>query len=560
MSYTQRYLGRSAVKQAGGASAVSLVPNLARPKVFFDGELRHPVRFREAMSALHEVVVGDLRFNRKDRAAYERYLAELRAEEQELQREAFDEARRRELLAALSEPEPPDLKKRFKQAHKRYYKARSRWIRDLFIRDNKLWWLLDPVVTVAPDVVLFECFSKDESSYGCLTVDRDGFSSQERGSEGLGTTNVDYSVALYEHFQTLRSYRPTRLAVDPAGFEVQVAGHPDFREEKIDLPASWLRGFGQIQAAQVLPATQLRLGRAAAYSLLAYLGRHRERKSPRALRFELTPGMPPRLILEPWEKEIQALGSPVDLPGAQTIRVWGKRRLLVLSRLLPLLEGLDVYLLGSGLPSVWVARLGEMTFTLALSGWTTNDWSSGANLALLAGRFQGSPEVMARALEELRKGQRASLAQLKAALGPGVPERALLGSLHQLALRGQLIFDHAHGVYRYRCALPEPLGVELLGEPHPELSAAQRFMEKGKVQVERSEPLAQGRVLIQGRVGKTHCEALLDGDGAYLKAQCSCSLFYKNKLKAGPCRHILALKLVATAPRFGEGSGPHLVS
>ncbi len=30
-----------------------------------------------------------------------------------------------------------------------------------------------------------------------------------RGDAGLGTTNVDYSLALFEHFQTLRSYRPT---------------------------------------------------------------------------------------------------------------------------------------------------------------------------------------------------------------------------------------------------------------------------------------------------------------------------------------------------------------
>jgi hypothetical protein len=78
-------------------------------------------------------------------------------------------------------------------------------------------------------------------------VDRDAF----RGAQdaGLGTTNVDYSLALYEHFQTLRSYRQTRLVVDPTGFEVSVAGRDDYREEKIDLPPSWLRGFGQIQAA-----------------------------------------------------------------------------------------------------------------------------------------------------------------------------------------------------------------------------------------------------------------------------------------------------------------------
>ena len=32
----------------------------------------------------------------------------------------------------------------------------------------------------------------------------------------------------------------------------------------------------------------------------------------------------------------------------------------------------------------WVARMGEMNLTLGLSGWTTNDWSSGSALQLLA--------------------------------------------------------------------------------------------------------------------------------------------------------------------------------
>jgi len=70
-----------------------------------------------------------------------------------------------------------------------------------------MWRLLmpcDPVVTVADDVVFFECFSADESSYGCLTVNRDdGFGRSEQLQ--LGTTNVDYSWNLYHEFQSLRS-------------------------------------------------------------------------------------------------------------------------------------------------------------------------------------------------------------------------------------------------------------------------------------------------------------------------------------------------------------------
>jgi hypothetical protein len=562
MSYAQNYLGRSTVAQTAAGSTLRFSPNLARPKVFFDGELRFPVRYREAMSALHEVVIGDLTFRPRDKTAYRAYREELKNEEARVRQAAHDEAEHQALLASF-EQMPKNLETDFKRARQRYYAARSAWIKDLYTRDNKLWWLLDPVVTVAPDVVLFECFSKDESSYGCLTVDRDAFSHED--AQGLGTTNVDYSLALFEHFQTLRSYRPTRLTVDPQGFEVQVTGRADYREEKIDLPPSWLRGFAQIQAAQLLPATLVTLSREAVYSLVAHLTRHREKKGPRALRFELEPGTlregrgGARLVLEPWAKVVSggdARGGASDQDGAEVIRVWGRRRLSVLARILPLVERVDVYLLGSGLPSVWVARLGEMTFTLALSGWTANDWTSGANLDLLAGRFEADPRVTARALALLEKRQHATLAELKRELE--VPEHAVVGSLHRLALAGQAIFDHAHQLYRYRLAMPEPIPSSLIEGARPELSAAQAAVVAGKVTLERNEMVDGARTLLGGRVGGTHCETLLDADGVFQRARCTCKHFHRFKLRAGPCRHLLALKLAADPPRFGDK--PHLVS
>jgi hypothetical protein len=51
----------------------SIEPVRAQPRSsgLFDAELQKPLRFREAMSALHDVVVGDLRFEKKDKTAYE---------------------------------------------------------------------------------------------------------------------------------------------------------------------------------------------------------------------------------------------------------------------------------------------------------------------------------------------------------------------------------------------------------------------------------------------------------------------------------------------------------
>lgn len=69
-----------------------------------------------------------------------------------------------------------------------------------------------------------------------------------------------------------------------------MVGREDYREEKIDLPPSWLRGFGQLQAAMTLPSRKIDVPVEAVYSILAHLKRHREKTGPRSLRFRLTPG------------------------------------------------------------------------------------------------------------------------------------------------------------------------------------------------------------------------------------------------------------------------------
>ena len=78
MNVQLAYLGRSAIRQGPFGLAVSLAPNLRRDRVGFTGTLRQPLRFREAVSALHDVVVSDLRYQPKDRSAHEAYLADQR--------------------------------------------------------------------------------------------------------------------------------------------------------------------------------------------------------------------------------------------------------------------------------------------------------------------------------------------------------------------------------------------------------------------------------------------------------------------------------------------------
>ena len=545
MNVDFKYLGRSRVEKAGTGTSLLFSPNLARPKVFFDSALRNPVRFREAVSALHDVVVGDLRFKKKDKSAYQAWKQQQAEEEARLRGQVFAEAKKAEMAKIAKDAPPPGLEAEFRKMHDVYWKARRTWARELAANDPELFRHLvpcDPIVTVGPDVVFFECFAKDESSYGCLSVDRGAFDGHQ--DAGLGTTNVDYSLALYEHFQTLRSYRKTRLVVDPAGFEVQVEGREEYREEKIDLPPSWLRGFGQLQAAMAFPMERIVLPVETVYSILAYLARHREKSGPRSLRFLLTPGQPVRIVLEPWQVVVEAKGPAWSGEAPQEIKVWGRRRLFALARLLPLAERFEVALLGSGLPSIWIAHLGEMRFTLALSGWTTNDWTSGSNLDLLAGSIEADVEVIDAVGDFLEEEPKAKLAEI-AASTRFEPKR-ILPALHHLAKRGQLVNDFVEGCVRWRPILSVPLSEKVLGPEHPELIEARKLHQEKKVQVRRKEQVGPGRTLQVAKIGGESTEAIFDLDGKLSKARCSCSYYRKSALRAGPCRHLLALRFQAS--------------
>jgi len=563
MKVDLRYLGKSGVSQGASGASVHFSPNLAREKVFFDSELAYPLRFREAMSALHDVVVGDLRFKKKDKSAYEAFKAERNKEEAEIRRRLTDEAEKRELAKVQNRKMPADLDRDFRKMHRLYWDARIRWANELASRDPELFRHLvpcDPVVTVAPDSVFFECFSKDESAYGCLLVDRNALKDR---LAGLGTTNVDYSLALYEHFQTLRTYRATRLLVDPMGFEVAVEGNDDYREEKIDLPPSWLRGFGQLQAAMTLPSRRIELPVETVYSILAYLRNHREKTGPRSLRFLLTPGKPPRIALDPWGVVLESTGPAIDdgvmVAGAggggpyrsapvrtasspvEEIKVWGRRRLFSLARVLPLCDRVEVRLFGSGMPSVWIAHLGEMRFVLALSGWTANDWTSGGNLQLLRSVARADAGVTSRVLTHLETERIAHVGQLVGASG-GTAE-GVLASLFQLSTEGQVVYDFAADRFRYRPVLSVALSEAVLGPEHPELTAGKRIAAANQVKMLREEALAGGRRLYVFKAQETSCEAVVDTDLAFTKAKCSCSYFFKNSLRAGPCRHLIALRM-----------------
>jgi hypothetical protein len=376
------YHGASGVIQRPGGTDLGFAPDLTRPGVRFDGDLALALPFREAISALNAVVVSDLRYKPKDREAYLAWLAL-----QPLYDDAAAAGRRADLAQRLAvvRDELGVLDARSRARHATYRAAVQRYYTYLYTMAKDVWYVLDPVVSVHPDEVFFEAFSQDESSYGRLGVGYEGFG--RLGERQHGTTNVDYSEGLYNEFQRIRTYKTTKLAVDPGGLDVATIDSAAWREVKIDLPDSWVRGFLQVNAAMALPATRFSLDPLDLYNLCTVLAQHRETHGPRALRWVLKPGEPVVVYVEPWDFAVACPRSRYEGHVPQEIRTWGRRRLRLLERLIPLATRIDVHLLGSGLPSFFVARMGPLTFTLGLSGWTKNDWASaGAGFDLLAPR------------------------------------------------------------------------------------------------------------------------------------------------------------------------------
>src|SRR3954447_2593118 len=130
------YAGVSRAVTTESEASLALYGDLRRPPVRMSAVVRDPLRFREAMSALYAIVGSDYRYVPKDRAAYAAFV------------------RMRRQSAGLS----------VWQAQQAYFS----WL----VRNAPSATLpLDPVVTVHPDQVFFEVFSKDEGTYAKLGVD-----------------------------------------------------------------------------------------------------------------------------------------------------------------------------------------------------------------------------------------------------------------------------------------------------------------------------------------------------------------------------------------------------
>ncbi|RAL22063.1 SWIM zinc finger family protein [Thermoflavimicrobium daqui] len=538
MLFQQTYAKPSGIKHIQGQTLVDFAPDISREPTFFRGKIADPIRYRDAMIALRDVVVSDLNYKPRDHSAYqawvqEQYLLDI-ADVLEAHQQVAD--RMKEIVLRIREL---DRLRDIRNAD--FFKARSRYFNWLWENDKPGWYVLDPVITVAPDQVFFEAFSLDESSYGRLAVHDRLFSDVKEFQ--YGTTNIDFSDSLLGALKRIRTYRPTEFQIDPSGFEVATAGHEVYKEQKIDVPESWVRGFLQVQSAMNLPTVSFEMKPIHLYNLCLFLRQHREKQGPRSLRFILKPGESVKVVMEPWSEELVLSGSIYQGTEAREIRTWGRRRLFLLERLLPLANKITVHLLGTGLPSFYIVDMGALSFTLGLSGWTRNDWAAAGNFDLMVGQSKEvTPEQSTQVFDQLKHKKTTSLGELVS--WTKLSDEVVQGALRQLCSAGRVMFDLEIGKYRLRELTKDPLPMDQLMYANPREEKAKELIETEKVIVQKIESIEKGISLS----GEVHGQSIqitpsveLDEDRRIKNANCNCFFFRRNRLTQGPCEHILSL-------------------
>lgn len=544
MEFNYRYKESSYVKSLPDSTGLSFSPDTSRKQpAYFTGSLinKH-IPFREAISALHDVVVSNLKFVPKDKTEYKEWAAQ-----QEEIWLAQMMATKEETAARIDElqKELDGLNRQRAKIIGPFEKARKKYYDHIYKHDYNKWFVLDPVITVHPDEVFFECFSQDESSYGKLGCDYNIFDNM--GDFSCGTTNIDYSSSLYDEFQKIRDYKKTALEIDPSGFSVKTGYDEQYKEVKIDLPDSWVRGFLQVSSAMTMDTVSFDLHPMDIHNFCFILRRYKEKHGPRSMRYILEPGKPIKVIFEPWNYEIKCSRSVYTGNQEHEIRVWGRRRLLILERLIPVASNFRVHLLGTGMPSFYVADLKDLNFTLGLSGWSANDWSKLGNFDLMAPRAETDSMTKQKVYTALKENWFETEDSLAARLD--LDKASVLGALSSFVQAGRAIYDLDKKVYRVRELSQESLPVEMLRFSNEREKEATRLVNENGVTIKERKAVKEV-LTISGRVKQKRRRYLpnitIDSDQRLVQGSCSCNFFKQNRLYKGPCEHMLALRIMCS--------------
>ncbi|MDY0164897.1 MAG: SWIM zinc finger family protein [Thermoguttaceae bacterium] len=369
--------------------------------------------------------------------------------------------------------------------------------------------MADPVVTCSDDRVRFEAFSGCCGVYARIDLLPSAVSGE---TFGRGTTNVDFNQAMLSALAMVRGTDAVSLCVGADELALS-RNRSTVVEKKVKLPVRWLKGFVEVQACQGRMQHVLEVPGVEAMRFLRSL---------------------PRMKTGRRETWVAPIGRGLRLsqresPGA--VRVGGLERLRVLENLAPQARTLRVFSDPSTGASAWQLDFDDCRFHLVISPEVWRGFSGeGQALGALASEEwrQWVPKIRAA----LKWEAVIDLDQLTAKTGASA--EAVRRALAALGARGLVGFDLSEGAYFHR---ELPFDMALVEKLQPRLANARKLIAGGKVRA-GARTAEEIEVFVAGS-GVEHRVRLLADD-----ARCTCPWFAKHGTARGPCKHILAARIL----------------
>jgi SWIM zinc finger len=378
----------------------------------------------------------------------------------------------------------------------------------------------DPVVTSSGDVLRLEAFSACCSIYARVDLLPAAVEGQWHGS---GTTNVDFNAPIRSALAQVRDSDKVRLSVGADALELSREG-ASVIERKVSLPVRWLKGFVEIQSYQARMKARLELSGFEANRFLRSLPSSSAKSigwivpSGRGLRFS-------------------------QVEDKNGVRIGDVRRLEILNDLARHARHLRVYADPASGTTAWELVLDEARFTMVLSP-DSSRGLSGEGQALEPLAQEQSKAVLARVYASLKWQTR--IDDLALAQNASLQVEGIRNALAALGSRGLVGYDLTERAYFHR---ELPFNLELVESLHPRLKDARRLVIDGGVRMV-PRPSGPGGEEAEAFVRGAEVEHRVRiGPGG---AKCTCPWFAKHQGTRGPCKHILAVKIVMSGDHTDE--------
>jgi hypothetical protein len=363
----------------------------------------------------------------------------------------------------------------------------------------------DPVITCGREMMRFEGFSACCGVYVRLDLLPYALDGERLQS---GTTNVNINPPMRVALSRLRDGEPMALSVGSEGLEVRSSGASQL-ENRVTLPARWLRGFAEVQALQARMTPRFSLSGAEFRRFL--------REVPDGLKGPV------------WVSAGNGTVRLTTVPNPDTVAVGGISRLRVLSHAARHVTRANVYAPDDASAFAWELETPDSRLILVLSADIWRGFSGeGQVLEMLAGQAGDSVLGTVRAMLHWQE----TIDPDEIAAEAGTDRASVDRALAQCAISGIVGYDLSRGSYFHR---ELPYDVAHVTKLQPRLENAGRLVRDDAITIDDSSDSITAWV----RSGDLEYRVMIHGNDE----RCTCVWFAKHAAKRGPCKHILAVRM-----------------